>query len=127
EVLLEPTRIYVKAVLQLLRAVPVKGLAHITGGGLIDNVPRILSEHLCAELERGSWAAPPLFAWLRDAGNVAEAEMLRVFNCGIGMVAIVAERDAAKSTDVLRAAGETVWRIGTVRERAPGEEQVVVA
>ncbi len=127
EVLLEPTRIYVKSVLQLLRAMPVKGLAHITGGGLLDNVPRVLPEHLCARLERGSWTAPPLFAWLQEQGNVAEAEMLRVFNCGIGMVAIVAERDAARASDLLSAAGETVWRIGVVASRAPGEEQTVVA
>ena len=101
EVMLEPTRIYVKPVLQLLRAMPVKGLAHITGGGLVENVPRVLPEHLCARLERGSWTLPPLFAWLQEQGNVAEAEMLRVFNCGIGMVVIVAERDAARASDLL--------------------------
>jgi phosphoribosylformylglycinamidine cyclo-ligase len=126
EVLLEPTRIYVKPVLGLLRAVPVKGLAHITGGGLLDNVPRILPRHLCARLERGSWTPPPLFAWLQRTGNVAETEMLRVFNCGIGMVVIVAGRDAGKASEILRSAGETVWRIGTIAARAPGEEQTVV-
>jgi phosphoribosylformylglycinamidine cyclo-ligase len=127
EVLLEPTRIYVKPVLRLLRALPVKGLAHITGGGLLDNVPRILPEHLRAILERGSWTPPPLFAWLQRNGNVTETEMLRVFNCGIGMVVIVAEHDAGKASELLRSAGETVWRIGTVRARAPGEEQTVVS
>jgi phosphoribosylformylglycinamidine cyclo-ligase len=90
-------------------------------------VPRVLPEHLCARLERGSWRAPPLFAWLQEQGSVADAEMLRVFNCGIGMVAIVAERDAARASDLLSAAGETVWRIGVVDSRAPGEEQTVVA
>jgi len=127
QALLEPTRIYVKSVLALLRAMPVKGLAHITGGGLVDNVPRILPGHLCAGLERGSWTPPPLFAWLQKNGNVAETEMLRVFNCGIGMVVIVAGQDAGKASGLLRSTGETVWRIGTVRARAPGEEQIVVA
>jgi phosphoribosylformylglycinamidine cyclo-ligase len=127
QALLEPTRIYVKSVLRLLRAVPVKGLAHITGGGLVDNVPRILPGHLCARLERGSWTAPPLFAWLQMNGSVAETEMLRVFNCGIGMVVIVAEQDAGEASGLLRAAGETVWRIGTVHARASGEEQTTVS
>ena len=127
QALLEPTRIYVKSVLQLARAVPVKGLAHITGGGLADNVPRILPGHLCARLQRDSWPRLPLFAWLQRNGNIAEAEMLRVFNCGIGMVVIVGEEHAGKAGDILRAAGETVWRIGTVHERVPGEEQTVVS
>jgi phosphoribosylformylglycinamidine cyclo-ligase len=81
---------------------------------------------LCARLERGSWTPPPLFAWLQRTGNVAETEMLRVFNCGIGMVVIVAGRDAGKASEILRSAGETVWRIGTIAARAPGEEQTVV-
>ncbi len=127
DLILEPTRIYVKSVLQLIEKFPVKGLAHITGGGLVDNVPRILPEHLTARLKRGSWPLPPLFEWLQRQGNVAEAEMLRVFNCGIGMVAIVAEQDAQAASKLLRAAGETVWRIGAVHKRAPGEEQTHVA
>jgi phosphoribosylformylglycinamidine cyclo-ligase len=127
QVLLEPTRIYVKSVLGLIRALSVKGLAHITGGGLLDNVPRILPGHLCARLQRASWTPPPLFAWLQQKGNVADAEMLRVFNCGIGMVVIVAEEDAGAAMDLLRVAGETVWRIGTVHERGPGGEQTIVS
>ena len=127
EALLEPTRIYVKPLLQLMRALPVKGLAHITGGGLVENLPRILPDGLAARIERDSWTRPTLFDWLQREGGVADAEMWRVFNCGIGMVAIVAEHDAAAACEVLRGAGETVWRIGTVRERGAGEEQAVVA
>ena len=127
DLILAPTRIYVKSVLQLMEKIPVKGLAHITGGGLIDNVPRILPEQLCARLERGSWPQPPLFTWLQQQGNVAEAEMLRVFNCGIGMVAIVAAEHAPAASELLRAAGETVWRIGAVHARAPGEDQTFLA
>jgi phosphoribosylformylglycinamidine cyclo-ligase len=126
DLILAPTRIYVKSVLQLLEKIPVKGLAHITGGGLIDNVPRILPEQLCARLERGSWAQPALFTWLQQQGNVAETEMLRVFNCGIGMVAIVAAEHAQAASELLRAAGETVWRIGAVQARGANEAQTVV-
>jgi phosphoribosylformylglycinamidine cyclo-ligase len=127
DVILEPTRIYAKSVLQLIEQVAVKGLAHITGGGIVDNVPRVLPETLTAQIERGSWQLPALFGWLKQQGNVADDEMLRVFNCGIGMVAIVAAQDAGRALDVLREAGETAWRIGTVRTRATGEPQAIVA
>ena len=127
QVLLAPTRIYVKPVLQLVEKIPVKGLAHITGGGIVENVPRILPEHLCARLNRGSWQQPALFDWLQQRGNVAESEMLRVFNCGIGMVVIVAAHDADTACDLLRTAGETVWQIGTVHTREPGADQTSVA
>ena len=126
DLILAPTRIYVKPVLQLIEQIPVKGLAHITGGGLVDNVPRILPAHLTARLERASWRLPPLFEWLRQQGNVADDEMFRVFNCGIGMVVIVAAEHARQAEEVLRAAGETAWRIGTVQARAAGEAQTVV-
>jgi len=127
EVLLAPTRIYVKPLLALLRELPVHAAAHITGGGLVENVPRILPERLTARLERASWPLPPLFDWLQRQGNVAQAEMLRVFNCGIGMVAIVAEEHADAAADALRAAGETAWRIGTVGAREAGEARTIVA
>jgi phosphoribosylformylglycinamidine cyclo-ligase len=127
DLILAPTRIYVKPVLQLMGQLPVKGLAHITGGGLVDNVPRILPGHLTARLERASWRLPPLFEWFRQQGNVAGDEMLRVFNCGIGMVVIVAAEHARQAGEVLRAAGETAWRIGTVQARAAAEAQTVVA
>ena len=127
DLILVPTRIYVKPVLQLMQQLPVKGLAHITGGGLVDNVPRILPAHLTARLERASWPLPPLFGWLQQQGNVAGDEMLRVFNCGIGMVVIVAAEQAQQAGDLLRAAGETAWRIGTIQTRAAGEAQTVDA
>jgi len=127
EAILEPTRIYVKPVLKLLDAIPVKGLAHITGGGLLENVQRILAEELTAEIDRAAWPRPPLFAWLQEQGEVAEQEMLRVFNCGIGMVIVVAPGDAARAVDLLTQAGETVWRIGAIRRRGAGQPQTFVA
>jgi phosphoribosylformylglycinamidine cyclo-ligase len=127
ELILAPTRIYVKPVLQLMQEIPVKGLAHITGGGIVDNLPRVLSDGLTAHIDGASWPRPPLFAWLQEHGNVADAEMLRVFNCGIGMIVIVAPAQAQAAADLLRAAGETVWRIGSIAAREPGEEQTVVA
>jgi phosphoribosylformylglycinamidine cyclo-ligase len=117
----------VKPVLQLMQKIPVKGLAHITGGGIVDNLPRVLSDGLTAHIDGASWPRPPLFAWLQEQGNVAEAEMLRVFNCGIGMIIVVAPEHAEATADMLRAAGETVWRIGSIAARAAGEEQTVVA
>ena len=124
--LLEPTRIYVKPVLKLLETVPVKGLAHITGGGITGNVPRMLPEGTRAVIHRGSWSRPKVFDWLQQKGNVAEEEMHRVFNCGIGMVVAVAAEHADRAVDQLRAAGETVSRIGTVEAGPAGEPQAVI-
>ncbi len=126
DVILEPTRIYVKPILRLLETVTVKGLAHITGGGIVENVPRILAAGLTAEIKATAWPRPPLFSWLQAQGGVAEQEMLRVFNCGIGMVIVVAAQDAEAASTLLRQAGETVWRIGTIRAQRPGEAQTVV-
>jgi phosphoribosylformylglycinamidine cyclo-ligase len=126
EVLLEPTRIYVKPVLKLARSVPIKGLAHVTGGGLIENVPRILPAGLAARIERAAWRLPPLFQWLQSQGNIADEELYRVFNCGIGLVAIVAPADAARAVRVLSAAGETVWRLGRVERRARNGAHLVI-
>ncbi|NBR28283.1 MAG: phosphoribosylformylglycinamidine cyclo-ligase [Betaproteobacteria bacterium] len=127
DLILAPTRLYVKPMLKLMEKIAVKGMAHITGGGIVDNVPRVLAENLTAHIDGKSWPRPPLFKWLQEQGNVAEAEMLRVFNCGIGMVVVVAEEDAKAAADTLRAAGETVWRIGSIAARCNGEEQTVVA
>jgi phosphoribosylformylglycinamidine cyclo-ligase len=124
--LLAPTRIYVKPVLKLLEAVAVKGLAHITGGGLTENVPRILPKDTFAQIRKSSWPRPPLFEWLQREGNVAEDEMHRVFNCGIGMVVVVAARDAKRAAEVLRGAGETVYEIGAI-EKGAGEPRAIVA
>ena len=126
EWILAPTRIYVKPVLQLLRQVTVKGLAHITGGGLVENVPRVLGDKYTAEIARDAWPANPLFDWLQAQGNVPQEEMHRVFNCGIGMVAVVDEKDADRACRLLEDAGERVWRIGVIRSRRSNEAQTVV-
>ena len=124
--LLAPTRIYVKPLLALMAALPVKGMAHITGGGLTENVPRVLAKNLMAEIYRGKWTAPSVFTWLQQQGNVDDVEMARTFNCGIGMVVIVAAEDAARAMAQLTAAGELVFEIGAVRVRAENEPQTVV-
>jgi phosphoribosylformylglycinamidine cyclo-ligase len=120
DALMAPTRIYVKPVLALLEATPVKALAHITGGGLTENVPRVLQENLLAKIDKSSWPRPALFSWLQREGNVAEDEMHRVFNCGIGMVIVVAAADARRAAEHLRASGETVYEIGRI-EASSGE------
>ncbi len=127
DLILEPTRIYVKSVLKLMRSVNVKGLAHITGGGLIENVPRMLPDTLAAHIKRRSWRMPPLFTWLKEQGDIGDKEMHRVFNCGIGMVVAVSPEEAATAEAELAAAGETVWRIGTVRARRNGGPRTVIA
>ncbi|WP_199540216.1 phosphoribosylformylglycinamidine cyclo-ligase [Paraburkholderia kururiensis] len=126
DALMAPTRIYVKPLLALMEQLPVKGMAHITGGGLVENIPRVLREGLTAELDHRAWPLPPLFSWLQKHGGVADAEMHRVFNCGIGMAVVVAAADADKAIGLLSAAGEQVWKIGFVRESAAGEAQTVV-
>ncbi len=127
DVLLEPTRIYVKSLLALLREVKVKGMAHITGGGLLENLPRILPESVKAAIVRASWPLPPLFQWLQREGGVADAEMHRVFNCGIGMVVVLDAKDADRAARSLAGAGETVFRIGRVEARNAAEPQVSIA
>ena len=128
DVVMEPTRIYVKPVLQALaqHGAAIRGLAHITGGGLLDNVPRILQAGLRARLQRDAWQLPELFAWLQRNGNVADAEMHRVFNCGIGRVLVgqAGQADAVAAT--LRAQGETVYQLGSIEASQPGEPQTVV-
>ena len=126
DALLEPTRIYVKPLLALIEKLEVRGMVHITGGGLVENIPRVLGQDLTAVLQRDAWELPPLFAWLQQHGGVADAEMHRVFNCGIGMAVIVAPEQADAAMAHLRAAGETVFRIGAIRARTPGEAQTIV-
>ncbi|TVT49101.1 MAG: phosphoribosylformylglycinamidine cyclo-ligase [Denitromonas halophila] len=128
DVVMEPTRIYVKPLLALMKAHAgiVKGMAHITGGGLLENVPRVLPEGLTAELRADAWQMPPLFQWLQGAGNIEANEMYRTFNCGIGMVVVVARENAATATEHLRAAGETVFELGHIRASADGEAPTVV-
>ncbi|MCZ4052138.1 phosphoribosylformylglycinamidine cyclo-ligase [Oxalobacter sp. OxGP1] len=126
DALMAPTRIYVKPLLSLMASVEVKGMAHITGGGLVENIPRILQEHLTAVLKKEAWTMPPLFSWLQKHGNVASEEMHRVFNCGIGMAVIVSREQAEQAMAHLRAAGETVYRIGEIRQRTGDEPQTIV-
>ena len=114
EALLTPTRLYVKPALAAIRAGGVHGLAHITGGGLTENLPRILPEGLGATIDLGAWSLPPVFAWLRDAGGIAEAEMLKTFNSGIGLVLVVAADRSDALAQLLREAGETVIPLGQV-------------
>ncbi|MCX7229894.1 MAG: phosphoribosylformylglycinamidine cyclo-ligase [Burkholderiales bacterium] len=126
DAVMAPTRIYVKPVLALIGALPVKGIAHITGGGLVENVPRVLPDACQAVLQRSAWTMPPVFDWLQREGGIADAEMHRVFNCGIGMVIVV---DAALADDAiarLRAAGETASRIGEIVARPAGAPATVV-
>ncbi len=116
--LLAPTRLYVKPALAAIRAGGVHALAHITGGGLTENLPRVLPEALGAEIDLNAWPLPPVFGWLADEGGLDQAEMLKTFNAGIGMVLVVAADRADALTDLLAATGETVHRIGTVTEGA---------
>ena len=116
ERLLAPTRIYVKPVLELMSAISVKGLAHITGGGITENLPRILDDSLHAEIDTASWEQGPVFDWLADTGNIAVDEMRRTFNCGVGMIVVVDAADAARAIGVLADAGESAWEIGRIAD-----------
>ncbi len=121
-----PTRIYVKPILATLEQINIKGMAHITGGGLTENVPRVLPEGLQAVIHSNSWTRSPLFQWLQQAGNISDDEMHRVFNCGIGMVVIVSANDADKAREILSAQGETVFTLGEIRALPAGEAPTVV-
>lgn len=118
DVLLEPTKIYVKPVLSLLEKVKVKGMAHITGGGFIENIPRVLPEHVNVNIQYGSWPILPIFRLLQEKGSVSNRDMFTTFNMGIGLVLVVDEADAALTLEQLRAAGETGYIIGRVTEGA---------
>ncbi len=119
--LLTPTTIYVKTLLSLFRQVKVKALSHITGGGLTENLPRVIPKNCNALIETGSWQWPAVFQWLQAQGNVERAEMYRTFNCGVGMVLCVAREDAARTLSHLQAAGHNAWEIGRI---AAGENKV---
>lgn len=118
QALMTPTRIYVASLLPLIRAGRIKALAHITGGGLTENIPRILPAPLTCHLDMSAWQLPPVFGWLQGLGTIPDAEMLRTFNCGIGMVVVCAASDAQALIDDLQEAGEAVWRIGKLGPRA---------
>ena len=126
DVVMAPTEIYVKPLLKLISEIDVKGMAHITGGGLVDNVPRVLPENTQAILHRDSWQMPELFRWLQMKGGVADAEMVRVFNCGIGMVVIVSPNQADAAIKSLTAQGLNAWTVGEVVERPQDAPQTIV-
>ena len=114
EILLAPTRIYVKSILALMRSTPLKGLAHITGGGISDNLPRILDASVHAEVDTSAWEPGTIFDWLAYAGNIDDSEMRRTFNCGIGMIVVVDDTLADDALRELANQGETAWRIGRI-------------
>ncbi|MBF0213272.1 MAG: phosphoribosylformylglycinamidine cyclo-ligase [Magnetococcales bacterium] len=126
EVLLTPTRIYVRAVLELAKQLPIKGLVHITGGGFTENIPRVLPDGTSVILDKKSWPRPAIFDLLQQLGNIEEAEMNRTFNCGLGMVAVVAEADVDAALSSLTASGEQAWRIGSVVAHADASQPRVV-
>ena len=125
EKLLAPTRIYVKSLLQLHEKINIHALSHITGGGLLENIPRVLPENVTAIIDSKSWQRPAVFDWLQQQGNVVDREMYRTFNNGIGMVVCVAEQDADATVQILTALGETAMRIGHI-ENSDSEEQVII-
>ncbi len=127
ESIIAPTRLYVKPLLATLKQFTIKGIAHITGGGITENIPRVLPENTVAQIDANSWELPKLFQWLQKAGNVDSQEMYRTFNCGIGMAVIVSAQDAEAVKAFLEEQGETVYRLGTVRARQNDEHQTQVA
>ncbi|MDN0073335.1 phosphoribosylformylglycinamidine cyclo-ligase [Crenobacter sp. SG2303] len=127
EAIIAPTRIYVKPLLKLIDTLPVKGMAHITGGGITENTPRVLPVNVVAQIDAKSWPQTKLFQWLQEQGQVDAQEMYRTFNCGIGMVVIVAAEHADKAAALLAEQGETVYRIGSIRPRQGDEHQTQVA
>lgn len=126
DLLLEPTRIYVKNLLALAEQVEVKALAHITGGGLLENVPRVLPEYTKAEIDTTSWQLPAVFQWLQQNGNVAMREMHRTFNCGVGMVICVGSEHADKALGILKDLGETAWIVGNIVASTDQEPETVL-
>ncbi len=126
EVLMAPTRIYVKPLLALMEKMPVKGMAHITGGGLTGNIPRVLPDRCAVELKRSAWNWGPLFDWLQMTAQINNAEMYKTFNCGIGMVVVVAAEHAEAAKADLAKAGETVYTLGQVVARNGNDDQVVI-
>ena len=120
EALLAPTRIYVRSILALLKAVPIHGIAHITGGGLPGNIPRVLPGNCDCRIDATAWPRPEIFQWLQSEGSIDDTEMLRTFNCGIGLVIIVSSDTAAQAHEMLEASGETVYRLGEVQAGSRG-------
>ena len=125
EALLEPTRIYVKSISKLLEEMDVNAMSHITGGGLLENIPRVMVENTRAQIDINSWTMPPVFEWLQQQGNIEPQEMYRTFNCGVGMVLVMDADDADQALDLLNNAGETAWRLGEVVSKT-GDPDVII-
>lgn len=126
ETLLEPTRIYVKPLLELFKQVDVHALSHITGGGFWENIPRVLPSSAKAVVKGDSWQWPPIFNWLQENGNITTHEMYRTFNCGVGMVLVVPANELENSLNILKDLGENAWHLGEIQNAVAGEEQVEI-
>lgn len=124
--LLAPTKIYVKSVLDLIENVDVHALAHLTGGGFWENIPRVLPDNAKAVINESSWEWQPVFKWLQEKGNIDTYEMYRTFNCGVGMIIALPQADVEKALNLLRQAGENAWLIGQIEPLAANEKQVVI-
>ena len=122
--LIEPTRIYVRSILSLLNTLPVHAISHITGGGLLENIPRVMPSHLSAKLDSTSWTQPEIFQWIQDQGNIDSAEMYRVLNCGVGMVVVISKDSSNEAINYLNACGEKAWLIGEVVQ-FEGEQVII--
>jgi len=122
--LIEPTRIYVRSILSLLNTLPVHAISHITGGGLLENIPRVMPSHLSAKLDSTSWTQPEIFQWIQNQGNIDSAEMYRVLNCGVGMVVVISKDSSNEAINHLNACGEKAWLIGEVVQFE--DEQVII-
>ncbi|UOP05245.1 phosphoribosylformylglycinamidine cyclo-ligase [Conchiformibius kuhniae] len=126
EAVIAPTRLYAKPVLQVLKKFEIKGMAHITGGGITENLPRVLPENLMAQIDAAAWEMPKLFQWLQQQGQVDTQEMYRTFNCGIGLIAVVSPEVAEQVAALFAELGETVYRLGAIRERNGSEHQTQI-
>ena len=122
--LIEPTKIYVKSILSLVENLAVHAISHITGGGLLENIPRVMPDHLAAKLDTSSWELPEIFQWLQAEGNIATSEMHRVLNCGVGMVVIVPKESSSDAIKLLNSKGEKAWLIGEVVD-SKGEQVII--
>lgn len=126
ESLLTPTKLYIKAILPLVKKHLIKAMAHITGGGFLDNIPRVLPKKIKARIDAAKWSLPEVFKWAKEVGNVEVEELARTFNCGIGMVLVVAKEEKEQVLEVLKGLEEEAFVIGALEDRAGSEEQVVV-
>ena len=124
DVLLAPTKIYVKPLLNLIKKLEVKALAHITGGGLTENIPRVLPPHLAVEINLSSWQKPNIFSWLQTAGNLTDQEMLKIFNCGIGMILILSQENKVQAFEILKLMDQESMELGMVSQREKDDPQV---